>query len=111
MTVLNFYTVTEYNWSLFWIVFLAISFVLFAGINIWCHFYDGGMTKKECIHSLFFSLIFGCIIIIFPVLQNNEKYVVQEVIINENINLKEFTDQYEILDIQGDIYCIRERKE
>ena len=86
-------------------LFLCIMILSFIGmlIDLFNDFTDGIVgAVLGCILGLFvYTIIFEAII--------PETYIRYKVTISEDVNLKEFYDQYEIIDVDGKIYTIKEK--
>lgn len=82
---------------------LMILSIIGALIDLFIDFTDGILRAVlGCILGLFiYAIIFGAII--------PEKYIQYKVTISESVSMTEFNDRYEIIDVDGKIYTIRER--
>lgn len=97
------------------VIAFAVTTILCAAIG-----FVIGLINDEDDCSPFFGLVFGILIgLIFgillgaafqkPIIKNEE--VVYKAIISDEVSLNEFYEKYEILDKEGKIYTIAERKE
>lgn len=110
ITVLSKETVTK-NWlntEVFGIVLLVGLFmsIIIGAIIVYT---DGGLDGAVLgfVTGLFTTLLFGLLFAIIFVEQ--ESYTTYKVLISEQVSYTEFIEKYEILDVDGLIYTIRER--
>ena len=116
VTILNQFEVvtkTAFNSESFWYgafigtglgLFLAILFGLQEGE--WAAFFVG-LVVFCTILILLFGLLCGFILVPKPV-EYETRY---EVSINEDVNMQEFMDKYEIIETRGSIYTVRKKCE
>ena len=86
-------------------LFLCIIILSLIGmlIDLFNDFSDGiigafvGCILGLCIYAIIFNVILP------------EKYVKYKVTISEDVSMTEFNDRYEIIDVDGKIYTIKER--
>jgi hypothetical protein len=100
-----------WNWEAFWIA-IGISAVvaLIAGIIF-------GLQESDFFAFLCMSLtmLIACSVILglltgFGIKGEATEYETQyKVIIDENVSLKDFYEQYEVIDQEGEIFIVRER--
>lgn len=115
VTILNQFEVitkTVFSWKSFWIgallgaiLALIIILLIIASDFEWSTF--GVMCAIFVpIVSIIFALLAGFLIGPTPV--DYETHY--EVSINEEVNMKEFMDKYEIIETRGSIYTVREKE-
>lgn len=64
--------------------------------------------EKRASQFVFFGIIaFFCVILFFGFFKSN--YIEYEVTIDDNVSFIEFTEKYEILEKNGNIYTIKEK--
>lgn len=106
-------TKTVFSWESFWWGALTGSIIGF-GIAVifglqeqeWCAFFVG-LSAFCTILGLFIGLLSGFVLKPKPV----EYEAHYEVSINEDVNMQEFMNKYEILETRGSIYTVREKNE
>lgn len=110
ITVLSKETITK-NWlntEIFGIVFIIGLFisVIISTIIVYT---DGGLDGAALgfVTGLFATLLFGLLFAV--IFAKQESYTAYKVLISEQVSYTEFIEKYEILDVDGLIYTIRER--
>ena len=99
--------VSKVNDGIFWIALSIVFLVVFLI----------GLIYTIAIHELndvgFGLMIFGLILsVIFFVLYlqpQSRPYNQYQVTISDNVKMKEFNEKYEVIDVDGEIYTIREK--
>lgn len=88
-----------------WFIIIVSSCALFALVYA---FFGDGENIAQAILALTSALVFLICIVLAPIftIPNGIQY---QVLIDEEVNLIEFNEKYEILDIEGKIYTIKER--
>lgn len=94
---------TEFNEIAFFacgLLFLSIGFIIDLCIDL----SDGflGMIVGCLVGMFAYAIIFQCI---FPV-----KFIKYKVVISEEVSMTEFYERYEIIDVDGAIYTIRDKE-
>ena len=114
VTILNEFEVvtkTVFNWSAFWVgVLIGVGIALVEGIIFGLH--EKSFLAFICMFltvGILVSLLMGSISghIIWPEPVEYETHY--EVSIDENVNMQEFMDKYEIIEVRGSIYTVREK--
>ena len=114
VTILNEFEVvtkTVFSGESFWwgaligaIVGLVLAIILGLHEMDWLAFFTG--VGVYCtILAVFFGLLLGFVLLPKPV----EYETHYEVSIDENVNMQEFMDKYEIIETRGSIYTVREK--
>ena len=85
-------------------LFLSIIVALFALAN---PFGSTEFTIVGCLFLIGISLSLGGLL--FGGINSVEDYTQYDVLISEDINFQEFYDKYEIIEVKGQIYTIKER--
>ena len=103
-------TETTFNWQAFWVgVLVGVGIALVAGIIF-------GLQERDWVAFLIMFTILAVFISgligffaghIFSIPHLDETHY--EVTVNEEVNMKEFMDKYEILKTRGSIYTVREK--
>lgn len=88
-----------------WLELVVIGCLLFAATYA---FFGDGDNIIHAILAITSALVALFFIILTPkfIVPNGTKY---QVLIDEEVNLVEFNEKYEILDVEGKIYTIKER--
>lgn len=88
-----------------WLIIIIISCLLFAAAYA---FFGDSDNIMQAILAIISALVFLAFMILAPIftIPNGIQY---QVLIDEEVNLIEFNEKYEILDIEGKIYTIKER--
>ena len=88
-----------------WFIIIVSSCALFTLVYA---FFGDGENIAQAILALTSALAFLIFIVLAPMftIPNGIQY---QVLIDEEVNLIEFNEKYEILDIEGKIYTIKER--
>lgn len=114
VTILNQFEVvtkTALSWESFWCgVLIGVGIGLIVAIIFglqegdWLAFFIG-LGVFCTLLGLLVGLLGGCVMCRKPV-EYETRY---EVSINENVNMQEFMDKYEIIETRGSIYTVREK--
>lgn len=100
-----------WNWEAFWAAIgISVVVALIAGVIF-------GIQESDFFAFLFMSLtmLIACSVILgllagFGIKGEVTEYETQhKVIIDENVSLKDFYEQYEVIDQEGEIFTVRER--
>ena len=88
-----------------WFIVVVTSCLLFSAAYA---FFGDSDNIMQAILAIVSALVFLAFMILAPafVVPNGTKY---QVLIDEEVNLIEFNEKYEILEIEGKIYTIKER--
>ena len=106
-------TKTAFDWESFWqgagiaaVIGLILAIIFGLNEGEWLAFFVSFVGFFTVI-GLFVGLIGGFVLKPKPV-EYETRY---EVSIDENVNMQEFMDKYEIIDTRGSIYTVREKNE
>lgn len=106
-------TKTVFSWESFWwgaLIGAIIGFVIAVIFGLqeadWFAFFVG-LSMFCTVLGLFVGLLGGFVVNPKPV-EYETRY---EVSINEEVNMQEFMDKYEIVETRGSIYTVREKNE
>ena len=110
--ILNQYEVvatTAWSWSVFWISWIIVMIIfIIVGVIV-------GIIQKDLIGNCVFGCVMGCIfggLIGVPFASQAEKTYTTEyqVIISDEVSLTDFYNTYDIIEQEGKIFKIREKK-
>lgn len=116
VTILNEFEVvtkTVFSWESFWIgASLGAALAIVVILLVMASDFDWSSFGLMCaifipIVSIAVALMAGFLIAPTPV-EYETRY---EVSINEEVNMQEFMDKYEIIETRGSIYTVREKSE
>ena len=104
--------VSEFNSTLFWVCLIAGLAVGF----IWAGFDGGCFDIAEALFGAFAlglaGLFVGCLLTLASGKTTDEiDYIKHDVIISDEVNFNEFTEQYEIIEQKGKIYTVKEKEQ
>jgi hypothetical protein len=102
--------VSEFNGTPFWVCLIAGLILGF----IWVGFDGGCFDIAEALFGAFAlglaGLFVGCLFTLLTIKSTDEiDYIKHDVIISDEVNFNEFTEQYEIIEQNGKIYTVKER--
>jgi hypothetical protein len=104
-------TETVFNWSAFWtgvgigvVIGLIAAIIFGCSESDWLAFFVGCAVYIPLI-SLLLGGLSGAFLVRKPIAWETH----YEVSINEEVNMQDFMDKYEIVETRGEIYTVREK--
>lgn len=92
-------TCQNYDWAL---LVIPILYLIISFLNI----IIASREKRACRFVIFCVAVFFCVILFFKFFNSN--HIEYKVTINDDVPFTEFTEKYEILEKNGNIYTIKE---
>lgn len=102
---------TEFNWTMFWIIFGCVFFIMFI-IGI-----AEGSPTWDCATLMFYiflGVVLGLLsgLLVGAITSTPTEYKTEyKVTISDEVSMNDFLSKYEIVDQEGKIYTVRERNE
>lgn len=108
VTILNSYETLANASSVFLYFFWGFIFTVLALILLWLFIVDNYSSMSTAISAI----IVGALAVIFFCNIPEKNYEIRyQVTIDDSVSMNEFQSKYEIIEIEGKIYTIRERVE
>ena len=104
--------ITEYQSWVFWLIVgicAAIGFVI--GGTLGSGSFDFGDAFILLIPFILLGVVLGCIGLLATAKPTEEiNYIEQKVIVSDEVSMNEFYEKYNVIEQEGKIYTVRERK-